>query len=92
MAGHVVGPNGEPAVFARLSNLKKGDELFVDDSKNQSAVFIVREVRKYTESEQHAEVFNGGEGTHLNIITCAGDWDANHQRYLERLVVFATAD
>ncbi|MDB5161272.1 MAG: hypothetical protein JWO96_652, partial [Candidatus Saccharibacteria bacterium] len=35
-----------------------------------------------------SEVFNGGPGAHLNLITCAGDWDAANHHYLSRLVVF----
>jgi sortase A len=89
IAGHVVGPKGEPAVFARLNKLQKGDLLLVVDGKNQTASFVVRQIRTYNQEEQHNEVFNSGAGTHLNIITCAGEWNSSQRHYLERLVVFA---
>ncbi|MEO8105001.1 MAG: class F sortase [Candidatus Saccharibacteria bacterium] len=89
MDGHVVGPKGEPAVFARLNKLKPGDQIMVVDAKGLAATFVVREVRTYSETEQHDAVFNSTSGTHLNIITCAGEWDSAQRHYLNRFVVFA---
>jgi hypothetical protein len=66
-----------------------GDTLLVIDAKGQSASFTVREAKTYDPKQQHDEVFNSASGTHLNLITCAGDWDSSHQHYLKRLVVFA---
>jgi LPXTG-site transpeptidase (sortase) family protein len=89
IAGHIVGSRGEPAVFAHLNKLQKGDLLQVVDAKKQTASFTVREIKTYDQQAQHSEVFDSGAGTHLNIITCAGEWDSAHHHYLERLVVFA---
>lgn len=89
IAGHVVGPKGEPGIFKRLSELSEGNTLQVVDAKGQTASFTVREIRTYDESQQHAEVFTSTSGTHLNLVTCAGDWDAGKREYLQRLVVFA---
>lgn len=89
MDGHVVGPKGEPAVFANLNKLKPGDQLLVVDAKAQTATFVVREVRTYSETQQHDAVFNSSGGTHLNIITCAGEWDSSQRHYVDRFVVFA---
>lgn len=82
IAGHVVGDKGEPAVFKNLNKLKAGDTILIADSKNQIATFIVREIRTYDQHEQHDEVFSSTTGTHLNIITCAGEWDASRRHYL----------
>lgn len=89
MDGHVVGSKGEPAIFFHLNKLKPGDQLLVVDAKGQTVTFVVREVRTYSEKEQHDSVFNSTSGTHLNLITCAGDWDSSQRRYLGRFVVFA---
>lgn len=89
IAGHVVGPLGEPGAFKRLSELSEGNTLQVVDAKGQTASFTVRSVRTYDESQQHDEVFNSASGTHLNLVTCAGEWDAAKREYAERLVVFA---
>jgi LPXTG-site transpeptidase (sortase) family protein len=89
MAGHVVGPRGEQGVFFRLDKLQAGDILQVTDGKGQVASFTVRSTKTYGQTEQTAEVFSGSGGIHLNLITCAGDWDAANHHYLKRLVVFA---
>jgi LPXTG-site transpeptidase (sortase) family protein len=89
MAGHVVGPKGEQGVFYNLSKLKPGDILQVVDAKGRVASFAVREIRTYDEEQQHTEIFNSTNGTHLNLITCAGDWSVARHKYLQRLVVFA---
>jgi LPXTG-site transpeptidase (sortase) family protein len=89
IAGHVVGPRGEPGVFYNLKKLNAGDDLSVVDGRGQTIAFKVREIRAYDHYEQHSEVFSAQGSSHLNLITCAGDWDASKQQYLERLVVFA---
>jgi LPXTG-site transpeptidase (sortase) family protein len=89
IAGHVVGFKNEPGVFVQLDRLKPGDLLLVTDAKAQIASFTVRELKTYDPTQQHNEVFNSVSGTHLNLITCAGDWDSSHLHYLKRLVVFA---
>jgi LPXTG-site transpeptidase (sortase) family protein len=89
IAGHVVGFKDEPGVFKQLDKLKTGDILLVIDAKGQAFSFTVRAAKTYDPKQQHDEVFNSVSGTHLNLITCAGDWDSSHQHYLKRLVVFA---
>jgi LPXTG-site transpeptidase (sortase) family protein len=89
IAGHVVGFKDEPGVFKQLDKLKAGDIILVTDAKGQTASFIVQSTKTYDPKQQHDEVFNSASGTHLNLITCAGDWDSSHQHYLKRLVVFA---
>jgi LPXTG-site transpeptidase (sortase) family protein len=89
LAGHVVGSKGEPVVFAKLDKLKAGDILSVVDAKGIVVSFTVRELKSYDQTQQPSEVFNSGSGIHLNLITCAGDWDAAQRHYLKRLVVFA---
>ena len=89
MAGHIDGPKGQPAVFASLGKLQKGDTLQVVDSNNMTIPFTVREARTYGQDEQPSEVFNAADSAHLNLITCTGTWDNAQHRFLERLVVFA---
>jgi sortase A len=89
IAGHVIGIKGQSGVFAHLGKLQKGDKIEVVDAKGQTAAFTVRETRNYKQTDQPDEVFNSPNGTHLNLITCAGEWDAVNKRYMQRLVVFA---
>jgi LPXTG-site transpeptidase (sortase) family protein len=89
LAAHVVGPQGQAGVFAQVKKLQAGDEIQVIDAKGQIILFTVTQTRKYSQSEQPSEVFNSTSGAHLNLITCAGEWDAINKHFLERLVVFA---
>jgi sortase (surface protein transpeptidase) len=89
MAGHVVNIKGAAGVFASLDKVRAGDILQAVDAKGQTASFTVRLIKSYAQDRQPEEVFNSGPGTHLNLITCAGEWDAAHNHYLSRLVVFA---
>jgi LPXTG-site transpeptidase (sortase) family protein len=89
IAGHIVGLTGERGVFFHLDKLQTGDILQIADAKGSVASFTVRQTKTYDQTQQPSEVFNSSSGTHLNLITCAGDWDAAHRNYLKRLVVFA---
>jgi len=87
IAGHV--GVTEPNVFTNLSKLQVGDQVFVTDNTGLVITFIVRRTQVYDPAQQqHDEVFKSSSGTHLNLVTCAGDWDEQKQRYSDRLVVF----
>ncbi|HEX7633142.1 MAG TPA: class F sortase [Candidatus Saccharimonadales bacterium] len=88
IAGHIDGIRGEPGVFSNLDALQPGDPLTVADTQGRSTSFVVREVRTYDQNEQPTEVFNSSNGHHLNLITCAGDWDTAQHHFSKRLVVF----
>jgi len=90
VAGHYGwGKNGNPAIFNDIQYLKKGDEISVIDQEDESFVFVVREIRKYSPEADASAVFQSSDGSsHLNLITCDGDWENDKQSYSERLVVF----
>lgn len=88
IAGHVVGLKGEPGVFFNLDNLQAGALVQVVDAKGQSASFTVQHTESFDQTQQPADIFSSTSGTHLNLITCTGDWDALSSHYLKRLVVF----
>ena len=90
IAGHSGYRNGA-AVFDDLSNLRKGDLLFVEDAKGVPAEFVVRGSRTYDRDANASDVFGRNEGRHLNLITCTGPWDAAAGTHDERLVVFTDA-
>jgi hypothetical protein len=55
--------------------------------------FVVRANRRYSAGEEVPEVFSTDDGeSHLNLITCEGDWDEISRTYSKRLVVFADAN
>jgi sortase A len=88
IAGHVNGKK-ERGVFLDLHKIAAGDVVQVMDDKNKLVSFVVREIRNYDQNDQPEEVFNSSQGSHLNLITCAGEWNAAEHRYPDRLVAFA---
>jgi LPXTG-site transpeptidase (sortase) family protein len=88
IAGHLNGENSEAGVFINLYKLKKGDKLYIENSKGTSIVFVVRESRIYN-SGYADDVFSGSSSAHLNLVTCDGIWDGSTKSYSKRLVVFA---
>lgn len=90
MAGHYGRwKDGSGSVFDNLSNLEKGDSVFVRDEKGAVVAFIVREIRTYSPVADASDVFISNDGkAHLNLITCDGVWDNTSKSYSKRLVVF----
>jgi LPXTG-site transpeptidase (sortase) family protein len=93
IAGHYGSRNSVDVVFHKLSTLKVGDTVSVHDDTNSVRTFRVRLIRAYNSDDDAAEVFSSNDGkAHLNLITCAGDWDAATKMYSERTVVFTDED
>lgn len=89
IAGHSGYKDNRPAVFDSLYKLKKGDKIYVEDAKGMMITFVVRESRKYNPKSNPPEVFNSNDGqSHLNLVTCIGDWDEINKTHSNRLVVF----
>ncbi len=91
ITGHFgIWKGGIPTVFNRLSELKKGDKIFVKDDNGITMTFIVRESRSFKPNADAAVVFGLADGmSHLNLITCEGIWNKISKSYPKRLVVFA---
>lgn len=89
IAGHYGWKNKEASVFDNLHKLRKGDKLYVEDDKGGIVSFVVRESRRYDPKADASGVFSSNDGkSHLNLVTCEGDWDEVSQSYSKRLVVF----
>jgi sortase A len=89
IAGHLDSPQGA-AVFAKLDELKPGDEIVVRDYLNLPKVFEVEKVELYSDQNfPISEVFEKADARRLNLITCAGTFDRAKQLYSDRLVVFS---
>jgi len=87
--GHSGYKNDRPAVFDNLYKLKKGDKIYVENEKGATLTFVVREFRTYSLNDDVSNVFRSSDGaSHLNLITCAGDWNAINKTHSSRLVVF----
>ncbi len=89
--GHVDRPGNSPAVFGRLRNLHKGDEVQVVDSAGKTLHFRVTDVAYYTPQNAPLQnIFGNTGGKYLNLITCAGDWIPSQNQTTLRLVVYTT--
>jgi LPXTG-site transpeptidase (sortase) family protein len=81
--------NGKSAVFNDLNKLKKGDEIYVEDEKGNTVIFVGRKIAIYNPDEDASNVFASSDGkAHLNLITCEGAWIKDLKTYSNRLVVF----
>ena len=90
IAGHYGIKNGKASVFDDLHKLRKGDKLYIEDSKGTTISFVVRENRRYNPKADASNVFGSSDGkSHLNLVTCEGVWNKASQGYPQRLVVFA---
>jgi len=89
IAGHYGWDKGVGSIFNNLHTLKQGDEVSVDDDKGNTHHFIVRESRSYDPAADATAVFKSTDDkSHLNLITCEGNWSEDRQTYSQRLVVF----
>lgn len=87
--GHFGYKDNIPAVFDNLFKLQKGDKLFIEDAQGGANSFVVQASRNYDPNANAKSVFFASDGgTHLNLITCEGVWDATDKSYSNRLVVF----
>ncbi|HUG17081.1 MAG TPA: class F sortase [Thermomicrobiales bacterium] len=83
LLGHV---DGEAAIFARLGDLKPGDEVRVLTT-TQTHIYVVEWVAFVDGSA--VEVLGPIDQPVLTLITCAGTWDPDTRTYESRLVVRA---
>lgn len=88
MAGHIDSLTG-PAVFYKLDQLKKGDEVVVKDADGKSLTFIVTQTKRYPRKDAPIdEIFGFSYGSRLNLITCTGEFNRKAKTHEERLVVY----
>lgn len=89
--GHVDNGLGGGAVFARLGELKAGDDLYIESKEGQRLHFVVEEVASYAVADVPLQkLFTRDDKPRLNLITCEGAWIAEQKMYDRRLVVYAT--
>jgi LPXTG-site transpeptidase (sortase) family protein len=88
--GHVNWWNGAVSAFAKLSNVKPGDLIAVQNDLGATTTFKVSRIERYDVAADPTDVFISNDGqAHLNLITCIGVWNKLAKQYSQRLVVFA---
>lgn len=93
--GHVSGrPDGAqqsvPGIFARLGELRPGDEITIGRADGSRAVFAVTHAETYPKSAfPTATVWGDTAGPELRLITCGGVFDQAAHSYDSNIVVYA---
>jgi sortase (surface protein transpeptidase) len=88
--GHVDSKGG-PAVFFRLRQLRRGDEIKVARADGSSVRFVVQRIEQYPKDRFPTdEVYYPTLIPALRLVTCGGEFDATVGRYRSNVIVFAT--
>lgn len=89
IAGHVTW-DGDPGVFFRLGELRRGDRVEVRRAGGRTAVFAVVRVERFAKSRfPTGAVFGPTDHAALRLITCGGRYDQDRASYDDNVVVFA---
>ena len=90
IVGHIDSMNG-PGVFFRLSELRRGDNVYVKRADGSTAEFRVASVQRYLKDHfPTATVYGPTPDAELRLITCGGAFDSATGHYLSNIVVYAT--
>jgi sortase (surface protein transpeptidase) len=87
--GHVDSRSG-PAVFYRLSELRRGDEIFVDQPGGNEITFVVERVEQHDKNAFPTDaVYLPTLQPTLRLVTCGGTFDHSIGHYRDNIIVFA---
>ncbi|MER7012629.1 class F sortase [Saccharopolyspora sp. NPDC000359] len=88
--GHVNG-DGQDGIFARLRELRPGDEVLIGRQDGQVARFVVHRMAQEPKTGFPAdEVYGDTADPQLRLITCGGSFDATARSYRDNIIAFAT--
>jgi hypothetical protein len=88
--GHVDSRRG-PAVFFRLRELRRGDEIKVTRADRSSARFVVERTAQYDKQQFPTDdVYYPTLTPALRLVTCGGQFDHSTGHYRSNIIVFAT--
>jgi sortase (surface protein transpeptidase) len=89
--GHVDSRREGPAVFFRLRELRRGDEIRVVRADGSSVRFGVDRTEQYPKSRFPTDaVYYPTLTPELRLVTCGGSFDATAGHYRSNVIVFAT--
>jgi LPXTG-site transpeptidase (sortase) family protein len=78
-------------VFYRLSELRRGDDVYVKRADGTTAEFRVTSVQTYLKDHFPTQtVYGPTPDAELRLITCGGAFDPATSHYLSNIVVYAT--
>jgi len=89
IVAHVDSKSG-PAVFARLRDLKPGDEVTVTRANRSDVVFVIDRLESHPKNAFPTNaVYDPTPGATLRLITCGGSFDRAAGHYRENVIAFA---
>jgi Sortase domain len=89
--GHVDSKRDGPAVFFRLRELRRGDEVKVVRADGSTVRFAVDRTEQYPKSRFPTDdVYYPTLTPELRLVTCGGSFDATAGHYRSNIIVFAT--
>ena len=87
--GHV-DSDGGPAVFFRLRELRRGDEVRVGRADGSSVWFVVEGTEQFPKERFPTDaVYYPTLRPGLRLVTCGGQFDHQTDHYLSNIIVFA---
>ncbi|MFI0462624.1 class F sortase [Saccharopolyspora sp. 5N102] len=87
--GHVNG-DGQDGIFARLRELRPGDEILIGRQDGRVARFVVDRMAQPPKTGFPAdEVYGNTAGPELRLITCGGSFDHSARSYRDNIIAFA---
>lgn len=90
IVGHI-DSRSEPGVFYRLSELSRGDRVYVRRADGTMVMFRVNTVLTYLKNQFPTQtVYGPTPDAELRLITCGGTFDSTTGHYLSNIVVYAT--
>jgi sortase (surface protein transpeptidase) len=88
--GHIDSVSG-PGVFYRLTELRRGDDVYVKRADGTTAEFRVTGTQEYLKDHFPTQtVYGPVPDAELRLITCGGAFDNATGHYLSNIVVYAT--
>jgi hypothetical protein len=88
--GHVDSRSG-PAVFYRVRELRRGDQVKVTTADGTVLRFAVDRVEQYPKTRfPTADVYYPTLTPKLRLVTCGGSFDFEHHHYRSNVIAFAT--
>jgi sortase (surface protein transpeptidase) len=89
LLGHVDSRAG-PAVFYRLRELRRGDEIRVVRADGSTVRFAVERVARYPKTRFPTDdVYYPALTPRLRLVTCGGSFDPAARSYRANVIVFA---
>ncbi|MCU1651737.1 MAG: class sortase [Pseudonocardia sp.] len=87
--GHING-NGQDGIFAKLNQLKPGDQVKVTRADGKTAVFTVTKLQQVPKNAfPTVDVYGDTTDSELRLITCGGGFDKSKRSYVDSIIAFA---